>query len=189
MPAGCRGAGSVWLRGQVAPRGNLKCGDRSSYPNLLEPLAFGANSQQKIALSFGRGRSWRGETCFTSHCFPPLHGHLHKKLWLGLLGWAGEAAAAVAGTVFAALIWTWLWGRAAVSQQRWTPGWNRKAKKFWVFIFGIPAAELGEKIRSAPVGAALLLCLGLSHPKPLVPNQKATSCSPAGTWGSSAGGC
>lgn len=126
VPAGFGGAGSAW-----APRGNLKRGDRSSYRNLLEPPAFGVNSQRKIALSFGKGRSRRD--VFHLPLFSPSVGISTKSFGWGCSGgWAGEVAA---GTISAGLAWTRLWGRAAVSQQRRTPGWNRKAKKMVGYYF------------------------------------------------------
>lgn len=107
MSAGFGGAGSVQLRGKVAPRGNLKREDRCSYPNLLEPLAFGVDTPQKSALSFGRGRSWRGELCFIlalgkSYIFPAV---LDPPV--GII--------------------------------------KPLPKKWWVFIFGLPATGLGKE--------------------------------------------
>lgn len=82
------------------------------------------------------------------------------------------------GTIFTILIWTQLWGRAAVPQQHWNPGWNPKPEKGEVWILGSHETGLGEKIQLAPADIAPLPCLETPgpNPKPHVPQKLGLLC-------------
>ncbi|XP_023804296.1 uncharacterized protein LOC111945901 isoform X1 [Cyanistes caeruleus] len=123
-------AGWIWGSGKcLAPRaaaparGNLEHRDRSRHPNLLEPLTSGVDV------------SARGEfrDVFYLALFFPSRGISTKSS-----GWT------VGGTKFTTLIWTQLWGRAAIPQQRWNPAWNHTPEKGEEFLLRPCPSALGH---------------------------------------------